>query len=166
MASFDEAFDLVLEKEVDPSNPDAVTNHPSDRGGVTKYGISQVANPDIDVANLTPELAKVLYRTRYWLPIRGDEIRNQRVANAMMDFAFHSGPGRAVLCAQRVVHVVRDGIFGPVTLSAINRCPPERFLAYYTNERIKWFLGIVQNDRSQEVNLLGWIRRALSLTER
>lgn len=37
-----------------------------DTGGVTKYGISKKANPDVDVRNLTKAKAIELYKERYW----------------------------------------------------------------------------------------------------
>lgn len=49
-------------------------NHPADRGGETKYGISKRANPDIDVRNLTPEKAAAIYKPRYWDTINADAL--------------------------------------------------------------------------------------------
>lgn len=38
----------------------------TDTGGVTKYGISSKANPDVDIANLTVDSATDIYQFRYW----------------------------------------------------------------------------------------------------
>jgi lysozyme family protein len=37
-----------------------------DTGGLTKYGISQKSNPDVDIHNLTPEKAMDIYKERYY----------------------------------------------------------------------------------------------------
>jgi len=63
MADFDRAIDFVLKWE------GGLT---SDTGGLTKYGISQKAYPDLDIANLTLEQAKAIYRKDYWDAIKGD----------------------------------------------------------------------------------------------
>jgi lysozyme family protein len=39
-----------------------VENDPHDPGGMTKFGISHKAFPDLDIANLTLEQAKEIYR--------------------------------------------------------------------------------------------------------
>lgn len=38
----------------------------TDTGGLTKYGISQKSNPDVDIHNLTPEKATDIYKKRYY----------------------------------------------------------------------------------------------------
>ena len=43
-----------------------MTNDPDDPGGLTKYGLSRRANPDLDIAALTEERAKEIYEERYW----------------------------------------------------------------------------------------------------
>ena len=59
--AFDKAFANVLRYEGGMTR---------DTGGLTKYGISARANPDIDVANLTIDDAKRLYKKRYWDQIK------------------------------------------------------------------------------------------------
>ena len=62
--------------------------------GLTKFGINQTANPDIDVANLTPELAHQVYKSRYWDAIGADSLpENMRMA--AFDTAVNFGPGTA-----------------------------------------------------------------------
>lgn len=38
----------------------------TDSGGLTKYGISQNSYPDLDIANLTLEQVKEIYKRDYW----------------------------------------------------------------------------------------------------
>lgn len=42
--------------------------------GPTNFGINSRANPDVDVANLTPQKAAEIYRERYWNPIGADNL--------------------------------------------------------------------------------------------
>ena len=65
--NFDKAISILFALEGYESN------HASDPGGYTKYGISQRYNPDIDIKNLTKEKAKEIYLERYWLPLGCDE---------------------------------------------------------------------------------------------
>ena len=67
MLSFNKAFIVVVGLE------GKETNDPNDPGGLTRFGISQKYNPDVDVANLTLEQAKEIYLNRYWIPAGCDE---------------------------------------------------------------------------------------------
>jgi len=66
---------------------------PLDPGGVTKFGISQRAYPDVDVRGLTREKATLIMRDDYWARLPRnlpDDVRW-----FAFDSAFHSGVGRA-----------------------------------------------------------------------
>jgi len=69
-------------------------NHPADRGGETNFGISSRANPDIDVANLTKEQAKQIYKQRYWDAINADSLP-ENVREIAFDTAVNHGVGYA-----------------------------------------------------------------------
>ena len=56
----DEAIEKVLEYEGGYNPKDSVTGKP------VKYGIDQVANPDVDVSNITKDDARNIYREKYW----------------------------------------------------------------------------------------------------
>jgi lysozyme family protein len=58
--SFEKAIEFTLKWE------GGYSNDPTDPGGETKYGISKRAHPDLDIANLTLEDAKDIYRAEYW----------------------------------------------------------------------------------------------------
>lgn len=62
--------------------------------GPTNYGINSRANPDVDVANLTPERAADIYRERYWNPIGADNLPPE-MQTAAFDAAVNQGPARA-----------------------------------------------------------------------
>jgi len=62
--------------------------------GPSNFGINSRANPDIDVANLTPEKAAELYRSRYWDTINAD-LLPPIIREAAFDAAVNQGPERA-----------------------------------------------------------------------
>jgi lysozyme family protein len=60
---FDAAVNEVLGEEA------GYVNNPADPGGETKWGISKRAFPQVDIASLSRDDAKALYRTHYWDPL-------------------------------------------------------------------------------------------------
>lgn len=59
--------------------------------GPTNFGINSRANPDVDVASLTPESATQIYRDRYWKAIDGDNLAPE-IRAAAFDTAVNQGP--------------------------------------------------------------------------
>lgn len=60
---FDTCVDEVLGEEA------GYVNNPADPGGETKWGISKRAFPEVDIANLSRDDAKALYKAHYWDPV-------------------------------------------------------------------------------------------------
>ena len=85
----DSAIDYVMRNE-DPTLSGKVT---SDTGGLTKYGISQKANPEVDIANLTVEGARAIYKKKYWDLIGGDKLP-ANMQRAALDAAINEGVGK------------------------------------------------------------------------
>lgn len=144
-----------------------------DTGGLTYAGIAHNPNPGwpgwawIDRGETPPsQLVRDFYRAGWWLPIRGDEIRDQTVAESIYSFATNSSafgaPKTAVRLAQIVAGVTPDGAMGGKTVEAINAMEPGLFLALYALARIARYRDIVARDRTQARFLLGWINRTLS----
>jgi hypothetical protein len=63
-------------------------------GAPANYGINQKANPDLNVAQLTPEQAKQVYRDRYWTPSGADKLPPALQA-IQFDTAVNMGVGTA-----------------------------------------------------------------------
>lgn len=61
--TFDNAVSFVLARE------GGYVFDPYDPGGATKYGISKRSYPNEDIANLTEDRAKEIYRKDYWTPL-------------------------------------------------------------------------------------------------
>jgi lysozyme family protein len=152
---FDTAVALVIELE----GGERLTNHPGDRGGLTRFGISQAANPGVDVARLTREQAEEIYRGRYWQAVRGDELPGP-LALAVFDAAVLHGPDAAIAMLQQALRVHVDGLCGPQTLRAAQPAglaTIERFLGI----RLEEFDEIVSLRPSQRQWLRGWRARVL-----
>jgi len=53
-------------------------DHPYDNGGKTKYGITEKLKDalgyECDIAELTEEQAKEIYKSEFWNKVKGDEI--------------------------------------------------------------------------------------------
>ena len=164
MAShFDVAFELLIQKNIEGE----ISNLKDDSGGITKYGISSRAYPNIDVANITKEDARHLYRNDYW-DTEYDFIDSQDVANKIFIAGINLGSHKAHILLQSVLNdmgakLTIDGKFGPKTLCAINNFDPVQLLDKYTIALIKFYLKL--DDQRVETRkasyLRGWVRRAL-----
>ncbi len=55
-------FDTAVTKTLIHEGGSRVTDDPDDRGGLTRYGISQRSYPDLDIRNLTEDQAKEVYK--------------------------------------------------------------------------------------------------------
>ena len=86
-------------------------------------------------------------------------IKDQNIANMLVDFAWHSGVTTAVKKLQKIVGVTSDGICGVQTIGAINsRYAPETFNLLKA-ARIRYLQGIVKNKHSQARFMYGWTKR-------
>jgi lysozyme family protein len=175
MGSFDYSFErlMILEGH-------KFTNDPDDKGGPTKFGISSLAYPDENIAELTLGRAKELYRRDYWKPLRCDEIPDDRICFQLFESAVHLDPRgkpyRSVKIAQYAlklfgVDIKVDGIIGPVTVGALNSYPYKETLMLHMNclQYVAVLIGAGNEDdvvaivRSRlpqlKKYLRGWMRR-------
>jgi len=155
MASFDLAIRRTLEWE------GGYTNDPDDPGGETRWGISARANPDVDVADLTEEQAIDIYRTKYWLDVY-DDIIAECIGAKVFDLAVNMGHGPAHVCLQRALRAVgiqikEDGVFGKITLKAVNKVSPSCLLAAMRSEAAGHYRMI-----GKKKYMRGWLNRAYS----
>lgn len=107
----------------------------------TKYGISAMAYPTIDIKNLTLEAAASIYRRDYWAKVKGDDLP-AGVDHALFDFAVNSGPARAAMALQRCVGVADDGQIGPLTLAAVRKQNPATLISKLCAERLAFLRKI------------------------
>ncbi|MDE2105402.1 MAG: hypothetical protein KGL39_49705 [Patescibacteria group bacterium] len=162
MADFEPAIDFVLEHE-DPGLTGAVT---VDDGGVTRWGISAAAYPQLDIATLSLDDAKSIYQRDYWEPLRLGEIADQPVATKALDMAVNMGVGTASRLLQQACivlgHAIRvDGIVGPATLAAADGCNGAALLAELRLQSRDRYLAIIQSDPERYGRYAhNWLARA------
>jgi lysozyme family protein len=142
---------------------------PTDYGGETKYGISEEQYPDEDIKNLTPERALAILEADYWEPYHLSDILDQTVANQCFFLFVNMNPEKATKIIQTAVNGVGraiifvkvDGVMGPVTIQAVNSLAPYWLSDRLRVESCRYYLKRVDQDRSQEANFIGWIRRVV-----
>lgn len=134
---FCKAFDLLI------YNEGGFVDNPNDAGGATKYGISQRSYPDVDIANLTLEEAKEIYKRDYWRPSGADRFMTCKAVQ-VFDAAVMEGVHTAVKRAQSVVNqitrhnIAEDGIVGPNTLQAVQNANAAEFAYRYADARLDY----------------------------
>lgn len=164
-ASFNKIIPLIKKIEGDKT-----VDSPSDLGGLTKYGISQNANPDIDVANLSEEQAMEFLETKFWNKYHLFQIMNQGIANQLFFMLINMDPIQAIklvqiainACGGLIIKVDVDGILGEKTFNAINSLVAGWFSNRIRLEAIGYYLHITDINKSQIPNFRGWVRRALT----
>lgn len=127
----DEIIDALIERE------GGYSNHPSDRGGPTKYGITEAVarahGYQGPMRQLPREEAAAIYKRLYWHRPRFDQVarRSQAIAAELLDTGVNMGPAVAATFLQRALSalnrnrkdyadLVPDGRIGPATLSALD----------------------------------------------
>src|SRR6478735_8138403 len=126
----DMLIDQLVEREGD------YVNHPADRGGPTRFGITEslarMHGYSESMAKLPRDEAVAIYRRIYWLRPRFDDVaaRSPRIAAELFDTGVNMGPAVASTFLQRAltalnrcekdfVDLVPDGKVGPITLHAL-----------------------------------------------
>lgn len=86
MTDFDRDIEFVLKWEGDLT---------TDSGGLTRWGISQKSYPDLDIANLTLEQAKAIYKEDYWDKLKLDTFCWPE-SQILLDCAINCGVSRTI----------------------------------------------------------------------
>lgn len=104
-------------------------NHPKDRGGPTKYGITQRTLSNwlgreataSDVAALDRQTARRIIEAEYASPFQF--LPKSRLKSLLVDASVQHGPQDAIRWLQRAAGVIPDGRLGPETISAVQASP-------------------------------------------
>lgn len=157
------------------------SNHPSDRGGATMYGVTQatynawrdrVKRPKQSVKLISHEEARELYETLYWKEAGCDRLP-WPINYLVFDAAVNSGPERSLKWMQAALGLHQDGKVGPKTVQAaleVVESGNARRLLAIVDQRVQFLASLVRRSTSQLDFLLGWWRRtqkilAVALTE-
>jgi lysozyme family protein len=132
---FDAAFERLIGHE------GGYVDDPRDPGGRTKYGISQRSYPGEDIAGLTLDRARAIYKRDFWGPA-GCDAAPDAVRFDLFDMAVNSGVRAAVKTLQGAAGETEDGILGPRTLQAVQSMPPARLLARFNGARLEFMASL------------------------
>jgi lysozyme family protein len=155
-SGYDEALRRLLPHE------GGYSNHPSDPGGPTNYGITihdyrRYVKPGADASDVRVmriEEAGAIYRAKYWDALRCDDLPSG-IDYCVFDYGVNSGVGRSAKVLQRVVGVAADGRVGPLTLAAVSARDPASLINAICDER----LAFLRRLTTWPVFGRGWSRR-------
>lgn len=178
-------FELALERTL--KHEGGYVNHPSDPGGETYRGISRKNWPDwagwdlVDQVKLAHDpgedvesffggmrgmdvLVHDFYELNFW---KYDGIEDDVVAAKIFDMAVNMGSKRAHMLLQRALvgvgqSVAVDGVVGPKTIAAANATDPRALRLELAARQAEHYAILAVRNLSNQVFLLGWMRRAVS----
>ena len=149
--NFDAAFDKLIKHE------GGYSDHAADPGGKTRYGITEAVAREAgyqgDMRDLPLDLAKQIYKDKYWVEALPPDVRY-----VVFDAAVNSGPAQAAKWLQRACGVIDDGVIGPQTIQAAQA---EGVKSKMLAQRLRFMAGL-----STWPNFgRGWARRIADLLE-
>lgn len=176
-----ELIDGIIDRE------GGYVNHPDDRGGPTRWGITEVEARNHGYEGsmmLFPlELARKIYGDRYYRRPRFDEVAkmSEVIGDELVDTGINMGVVRASMFLQRCLNALNrkgfdypdvtvDGCIGPATLSALESYLGKRghqhgelvlFRALNCLQGAK-YIEISERDRDQESFVFGWLRHRVA----
>lgn len=122
------------------------TNHPSDPGGPTNFGITifdyrKYIKPNAtaaDVKAMKREEAKAIYRAKYWNALRCDDLYSG-IDDSVFDYGVNSGVGRAGKVLRRVIGMPDSDwhVTAPV-LNAVHDRDPKMVIMAINDERLRF----------------------------
>jgi lysozyme family protein len=138
------------------------SNHPSDPGGPTNFGITiadyrKYAKPHAtaaDVKAMRLDEAKAIYRAHYWAPLCCDELP-AGLDYAVFDYGVNSGVGRAARVLRRLAGLSGDAPLDAALLAAVRKRDARDLITRLCDER----LSFLKRLKTWPVFGAGWGRR-------
>lgn len=159
------------------------SDHAADRGGKTRYGITEARARSYgytgDMRELPLPLAEAIYKQNYWDALRLDDCPDEDVALELLDTAVNCGPGIAARFLQEGLNVLNnqgrrwddlkeDGKLGTKTMTAVSaavrRSATKSCLLKLLNaKQAVRYEAIARGDPTQEAFMIGWLDKRVSL---
>jgi lysozyme family protein len=179
MANVDELIEEVIERE------GGYANHPADRGGATRWGITEaVARRQGftgEMRSLPKSDAAAIYKRLYWISPRFDAVADRApvLAAEMFDTGINMGTGTATGFLQRALNALNregkdypdlkvDRQIGTATLTALDAFLKKRgsrgeavLLKAVEALQGAHYLNIAEARPSQEAFVYGWLANRL-----
>lgn len=145
-------------------------NDPDDLGGVTNKGITigtfteyrrkkGLRAPTVkDLKNISGAEWHNIFKSLYWDRWKADEIKNQSVANILVDWVWASG-SHGIKRPQRLLGVKADGIVGKQTIAAVNAMDAATLFKMIKDDRAKFIDEICKARPKNEKYRKGWMNR-------
>lgn len=149
-------FDSCFEKLI--GHEGGYVNNKNDPGLETNWGISKRSYPNFDIARLTKEQAKTVYRRDFWDPL-GDA--DPAIKFQVFDFAVNSGIQTAVRKLQAAIEVADDGHWGPISAAKLATCDRNDVLMRYMAQRLRYWASLSTFPQFGK----GWANRAAKQLE-
>lgn len=120
----------------------------------TKYGISAMSYPNLDIENLTLEQAQSIYFEDFWTG-NGIDLLPKAMQYQMFDASINHGYRNAAKMLQKAVEVDDDGIIGNKSLAAISQFDGLSLAILFNHQRLTFYTGIKTWNNYGK----GWARR-------
>ena len=115
-----------------------------------------------DLKKITDEQWEFIFKKFYWDKWKADDIKDQNVANILVDWLWCSG-SYGIKIPQRVLGVSVDGIVGSKTIAAINARDGRELFDTIKKERKDFIDRICQTRPQNRKFKNGWMNRINSL---
>lgn len=164
MANSDKLVPFILQWE------GGFVNDPDDLGGATNKGITMgtfteyrrkrgLSAPTVkDLKNISDAEWHDVFKSLYWDRWKADEIKNQSVANILVDWVWASG-SHGIKRPQRLLGVKADGIVGRQTIAAVNAMDAATLFKMIKDDRAKFIDEICKARPKNEKYRKGWMNR-------
>ena len=126
---------------------DRYTNNPADKGGPTKFGVTQKTLSSYrghevtaeEVRAMKVEEARAICIGEYIVKPKYEQLTNGWLRYVVVDAAYNSGPSAANKMLQSALQVEQDGVLGPKTLAAANLVDGKSLARKFLAARTRFF---------------------------
>lgn len=158
--NFFDAFPVLMDFE----GHGILTDHPADKGGKTKWGITEAVARENgftgDMADLTLGMAMGITQMKYWDAVQADKLPVE-IRYLVFDGAFNSGVRQSIKWLQRACKIDDDGVIGPQTLAALQKHDPNVLKMRICAQRLEFLTDL----STFNVFGKGWTRRVAKIME-
>jgi lysozyme family protein len=148
-------------------------DHPDDKGGPTKFGITIAALSEWrhkectaeDVRELEEPEARSIYTSRYFIGPGYGHLENEDLQALLLDCAAQFWHDDATRWLQNAVGVPEDGVCGPHTIMAANKIEPWKVMVRIMSQRIQRRGQRINKHREQAEFAEGWANRDKELLD-
>lgn len=172
MKKVDEMIADIIDREK------GYVNHPADKGGPTKYGVTQATLSMYlgrratieDVKNLTEDVADKIFKYIYYFTPKLD-LLPEIIQPLVFDISVNSGPRKSIELFQDVLNDNGfdvgsiDGFVDAKTIKAAKEAYVYlglKLVNLLVDRRIAFYKAIIRHDSTQKVFEKGWLARAES----